>query len=57
MKNLIVITLIFFCSNVVAQTKLDYKPKILMVTAHPDDDVIFSATVWKLLNYLEEPLI
>lgn len=52
MKNLIVITLIFFCSNVVAQTKLDYKPKILMVTAHPDDDVIFSATVWKTTQLL-----
>ncbi len=52
MKNLIVVTLIFFCSNVAAQTELDYLPKILMVTAHPDDDVIFSATVWKTTQLL-----
>ncbi|MEX0769744.1 MAG: PIG-L family deacetylase [Balneolaceae bacterium] len=31
---------------------LDYEPKILMVTAHPDDDVIFSATAFKTTRLL-----
>lgn len=33
--------------------ELDYQPKILLVTAHPDDDVLFSATVWKTTQLLD----
>lgn len=32
---------------------LDYEPKILLVTAHPDDDAIFSATVFKTTHLLK----
>ena len=35
-----------------AQEPLDYQPKILLVTAHPDDDALFSATVWKTTKLL-----
>lgn len=35
-----------------SQQPLDYKPKVLMVTAHPDDDALFSATVWKTTQLL-----
>ncbi|NGP76015.1 PIG-L family deacetylase [Balneolaceae bacterium YR4-1] len=31
---------------------LDYEPKILLVTAHPDDDALFSATVFKTTHLL-----
>lgn len=31
---------------------LDYKPRILLVTAHPDDDALFSATVFKTTHLL-----
>lgn len=37
--------------NIRAQ-ELDYKPKILLVTAHPDDDALFSATVFKTTKLL-----
>lgn len=32
--------------------ELDYKPKILLVTAHPDDDALFSATLFKTTRLL-----
>ena len=32
---------------------LDYKPEILLVTAHPDDDALFAATVFKTTHLLE----
>jgi len=32
--------------------KLDYEPKILLVTAHPDDDALYSATVFKTTHLL-----
>ncbi len=35
-----------------AQSELNYKPKILLVTAHPDDDALVSATVWKTTQLL-----
>jgi LmbE family N-acetylglucosaminyl deacetylase len=31
---------------------LDYEPKILLVTAHPDDDALFAATVFKTTHLL-----
>ena len=33
--------------------KLDYDPKILLVTAHPDDDALFAATVFKTTHLLD----
>lgn len=33
--------------------QLDYEPKILLVTAHPDDDALFSATVFKTTHLLD----
>jgi LmbE family N-acetylglucosaminyl deacetylase len=32
--------------------QLDYNPKVLLVTAHPDDDALFSATVFKTSHLL-----
>ncbi|MCG8373891.1 MAG: PIG-L family deacetylase [Balneolales bacterium] len=52
MKKFFFFTLLFFSFPVQAQTELDYTPKILLVTAHPDDDAIFSATVWKTTHLL-----
>ncbi len=40
--------------NFVSQAQeLDYEPKILLVTAHPDDDALFSATVFKTTHLLD----
>lgn len=50
--SLLISIFIFVAGSGWAQL-LDYKPKILLVTAHPDDDALFSATVFKttyLLN-------
>ncbi|PAU93090.1 PIG-L domain-containing protein [Aliifodinibius salipaludis] len=33
--------------------ELDYEPKVLLVTAHPDDDAIFAATVFKTTHLLD----
>lgn len=33
--------------------ELDYEPRILLVTAHPDDDALFSATVFKTTHLLD----
>ncbi len=33
--------------------ELDYRPRILLVTAHPDDDALFSATVFKTTHLLD----
>lgn len=50
---LILIVLLFETISVVAQsTELDYEPKILIVTAHPDDDALFAATIWKTTQLL-----
>lgn len=49
-------TLFIFCialaNMAIAQTPLSYSPKILLVTAHPDDDALFSATVFKTTHLL-----
>ena len=51
MKIFFFITISIITTQVFAQ-ELEYKPKILLVTAHPDDDAIFSATVWKTTKLL-----
>lgn len=55
-KNLhtFVATMLFtFCAVLVLQAQeLDYEPSILLVTAHPDDDALFSATVFKTTHLL-----
>ncbi len=54
MKKLFLVILAFNFTKVVAQdSTLNYQPKILLVTAHPDDDALFSATVWKTTHLLD----
>lgn len=50
---LLVALLPLFFSNETAAQELDYQPKILLVTAHPDDDALFSATVFKTTHLLD----
>lgn len=40
-------------SGTASAQHLDYEPKILLVTAHPDDDALFSATVFKTSHLLK----
>ena len=47
------ICLLLSLSFVSKAQELDYEPKILLVTAHPDDDAIFSATVFKTTHLLD----
>lgn len=51
---LILLLVLFLCSiGISGQSQhLDYQPKILIVTAHPDDDALFSATVFKTTHLL-----
>lgn len=55
-KSITAFFVIVFCTlftfSIQAQ-ELDYKPKILLVTAHPDDDALFSATVFKTTRLLD----
>ncbi len=47
--------LLIFSLMITGQAKaqeLDYQPKVLLVTAHPDDDALFSATVFKTTHLL-----
>lgn len=44
--------LIIASQVITAQDHLDYQPKVLLVTAHPDDDALFSATVFKTTRLL-----
>ena len=39
--------------NTTQAQQLDYNPKVLLVTAHPDDDALFSATVFKTSHLLK----
>ncbi|WP_170245574.1 PIG-L family deacetylase [Fodinibius salinus] len=43
---------IFVIGSPADAQELDYKPKVLLVTAHPDDDALFSATVFKTTHLL-----
>lgn len=52
MRLITFLLLAFTFGSIQAQDLLDYQPRILLVTAHPDDDALFSATVWKTTNLL-----
>ncbi|MEX2604227.1 MAG: PIG-L family deacetylase, partial [Gracilimonas sp.] len=54
MKKLFILSLFLLSSAVVVaqDSLLNYQPKILLVTAHPDDDALFSATVFKTTHLL-----
>ena len=45
--------LIFTVTFTAGAQELDYEPKILLVTAHPDDDALFSGTVFKTSYLLD----
>lgn len=47
--SLTVITLLFSIKPIWSQ---DVKPKVLVVTAHPDDDAVFAATNYKIVHDL-----
>lgn len=47
------LTFLLTINNQVSAQELDYKPKVLLVTAHPDDDALFSATVFKTTHLLD----
>ncbi len=54
MKKIVVLLALFVTGSVFAQdSTLSYQPKILLITAHPDDDALFSATVWKTTKLLD----
>jgi LmbE family N-acetylglucosaminyl deacetylase len=55
MKRLFLISL-FSISAILGfaqESPLDYQPKVLLVTAHPDDDALFSATIFKTTRLLD----
>ncbi|MEQ8523343.1 PIG-L family deacetylase [Gracilimonas sp.] len=55
MKKLLftICTFLILFFNINAQdTLLNYQPKVLLVTAHPDDDALFSATIFKTTRLL-----
>ena len=52
MKKLILFFLAFYSVQIYSQ-ELNYQPKILLITAHPDDDALFSATLWKTTQLLD----
>ena len=54
MKKLLFLALLLFStSSLFAQDSLlSYQPKVLLVTAHPDDDALFSATIFKTTKLL-----
>lgn len=54
MKKLCLLIFVLSVIKVSAQdSTLNYQPKILLITAHPDDDALFSATVWKTTKLLD----
>lgn len=48
----IFLLLLLGINSLVWGQQLDYEPKILLVTAHPDDDAIYAATVFKTTHLL-----
>ena len=52
MKKLFLFVLALYSVQVFSQ-ELDYQPRILLITAHPDDDALFSATLWKTTQLLD----
>jgi LmbE family N-acetylglucosaminyl deacetylase len=54
MKKLFLLVLFLFSSALVTaqDSLLNYQPKVLLVTAHPDDDALYSATVFKTTKLL-----
>lgn len=53
-RSATLLSILFFITiGLVKAQELDYNPKILLVTAHPDDDALFSATVFKTTHLLD----
>ena len=52
MKNFFSIFLFLFLISLQLQAQTDTTVKVLIVTAHPDDDALFSATVYKITHNL-----
>jgi LmbE family N-acetylglucosaminyl deacetylase len=48
-----IIAFVFLAGQSAPAQPLNYQPKILLVTAHPDDDALFSATVFKTTRLLD----
>ena len=52
--TLIISLLVLFGFTSLSQAQeLDYEPKVLLVTAHPDDDALYAATVFKTTHLLD----
>lgn len=55
-KTIVIVVGLFLFSGITGPSQaqeLDYKPKVLLVTAHPDDDAIYAATVFKTTHLLD----
>lgn len=55
MKRLLILLSLFLYAPLSLSAQdalLDYEPKVLLITAHPDDDALFSATIFKTTKLL-----
>ncbi|WP_445666201.1 PIG-L family deacetylase [Fodinibius sp. AD559] len=55
-KGIFLIVSLLFLFGFAERTQgqeLDYEPKVLLVTAHPDDDALYAATVFKTTHLLD----
>lgn len=52
MKKFFSLFIFLFLINIQLQAQSDTTVKVLIVTAHPDDDAVFSATVYKITHNL-----
>ncbi|MFN1834361.1 PIG-L family deacetylase [Balneola sp. MJW-20] len=53
-KTFISLFLLLLSGSLYAQdSTITYKPKVLLVTAHPDDDALFSASVFKITRLMD----